>query len=263
MYEQEKFINEDGSMNTITNVVRLTEICVNLGLKLNGEQQLVNGMTILPSEYLSPKNVETGKITVTDKTLCIHYFDGSWLSEEARVQMELERKMSIFSILEMNALAWWLNNASDRYEHLDCKAVYPIHMNPIVRKAADEELGGCDRIHIIEPIEVFDCHNFEARCHLCLTDSGGIQEEVPSYGRPVLVMRDTTERPEGVKAGTLRLVGTDEEVIYKNFKELLENKEAYDAMAKACNPYGDGHACERIADILEGKEYTPWVAEQN
>lgn len=148
-------------------------------------------------------------------------------------------------------------------EHLDCKAVYPIHMNPIVRKAADEELGGCDRIHIIEPIEVFDCHNFEARCHLCLTDSGGIQEEVPSYGRPVLVMRDTTERPEGVKAGTLRLVGTDEEVIYKNFKELLENKEAYDAMAKACNPYGDGHACERIADILEGKEYTPWVAEQN
>lgn len=146
-------------------------------------------------------------------------------------------------------------------EHPDCKAVYPIHMNPIVRKAADEELGGCDRIHIIEPIEVFDCHNFEARCHLCLTDSGGIQEEVPSYGRPVLVMRDTTERPEGVKAGTLRLVGTDEEVIYKNFKELLENKEAYDAMAKACNPYGDGHACERIADILEGKEYTPWVAE--
>ena len=96
MYEQEKFINEDGSMNTITNVVRLTEICVNLGLKLNGEQQLVNGMTILPSEYLSPKNVETGKITVTDKTLCIHYFDGSWLSEEARVQMELERKMRKF-----------------------------------------------------------------------------------------------------------------------------------------------------------------------
>lgn len=95
-------------------------------------------------------------------------------------------------------------------------------MNPVVRKAADEELGGCDRIHIIEPIGVFDCHNFEARCHLCLTDSGGIQEEVPSYGRPVLVMRDTTERPEGVKAGTLRLVGTDEEAIYKNFKELLE-----------------------------------------
>ena len=144
-------------------------------------------------------------------------------------------------------------------EHPDCKAVYPIHMNPIVRKAADEELGGCDRIHIIEPIEVVDCHNFEARCHLCLTDSGGIQEEVPSYGKPVLVMRDTTERPEGVKAGTLRLVGTDEEVIYNSFKELLENQDAYNEMAKSCNPYGDGHACERIADILEGKEYRPWV----
>ena len=143
-------------------------------------------------------------------------------------------------------------------EHPECKAVYPIHMNPVVRKAAEEELGDCDRIHIIEPIEVFDCHNFEARCFLCLTDSGGIQEECPSYGKPVLVMRDTTERPEGVDAGTLRLVGTDEEVIYRNFKELLENEEAYNKMAHACNPYGDGHACERIADILEEKEYSPW-----
>lgn len=145
-------------------------------------------------------------------------------------------------------------------EHPECKAVYPIHMNPVVRQAAEEELGGCDQIHIIEPIEVFDCHNFEARSFLCLTDSGGIQEECPSYGVPVLVMRDTTERPEGVDAGTLKLVGTDEETIYRSFKELLENKEAYDAMSHACNPYGDGHACERIADILEGKEYEPWVA---
>ena len=144
-------------------------------------------------------------------------------------------------------------------EHPDCKAVYPIHMNPVVRKVADEELGECNQIHIIEPIEVFDCHNFEARCHLCLTDSGGIQEEVPSYGRPVLVMRDTTERPEGVSAGTLRLVGTDEETIYKNFTELLDNQEAYDTMAKACNPYGDGKACKRIADILEGKKFEPWL----
>ena len=143
-------------------------------------------------------------------------------------------------------------------EHPDCKAVYPIHMNPVVRKAAEEELGGCDRIHIIEPIDVFDCHNFEARCFLCLTDSGGIQEEVPSYGKPVLVMRDTTERPEGVEVGTLKLVGTDEEVIYQNFKLLLENEEEYNRMAKACNPYGDGHACERIADILENGEYEAW-----
>jgi len=145
-------------------------------------------------------------------------------------------------------------------EHHDCKAVYPIHMNPLVRQAAEEELGGCDRIHIIEPIEVFDCHNFEAKCYLCLTDSGGIQEECPSYGKPVLVMRDTTERPEGIDAGTLRLVGTDEETIYSSFKELLENKNAYFEMSHACNPYGDGHACERIADILENGEYTPWQA---
>lgn len=143
-------------------------------------------------------------------------------------------------------------------EHADCKAIYPIHMNPAVRAAADEELKDCERIHIIEPIEVFDCHNFEARSYLCLTDSGGIQEECPSYGVPVLVMRDTTERPEGVYAGTLKLVGTDEETIYNAFTELLENKELYEEMSHACNPYGDGQACKRIADILEGKRYEVW-----
>lgn len=141
-------------------------------------------------------------------------------------------------------------------EHPDCKAIYPIHMNPVVRKAADEELGDFDRIHIIEPIEVFDCHNFEARSYLILTDSGGIQEEAPAYGVPVLVMRDTTERPEGIKAGTLKLVGTSEEVIYKEFTKLLNDEKEYRKMAKAINPYGDGHACERIADILEGKKYS-------
>ena len=146
-------------------------------------------------------------------------------------------------------------------EHPECKAVYPIHMNPAVREVAEAELGECENIHIIEPIEVLDCHNFEARSFLCLTDSGGIQEECPSYGVPVLVMRDTTERPEGVDAGTLRLVGTNEETIYNTFKLLLENKEEYDKMSKACNPYGDGHACKRIADILEGKIYTPWRIE--
>lgn len=144
-------------------------------------------------------------------------------------------------------------------ERPDCKAIYPIHMNPVVRQAADEELGDCKQIHIIEPIEVFDCHNFEARSFLCLTDSGGIQEECPSYGVPVLVMRDTTERPEGIDAGTLRLVGTDESTIYKNFMELLENKESYERMSRACNPYGDGHACERIADVLEFGRYKPWI----
>ena len=136
-------------------------------------------------------------------------------------------------------------------QYSDIKAIYPIHMNPAVRRAADEELSGCDRIHLIEPLDVLDFHNFLARSYLILTDSGGIQEEAPSLGKPVLVMRDTTERPEGIEAGTLRIVGTDEENIYRNFRELLENKDAYSAMAHASNPYGDGHACRRIADILE------------
>ena len=136
-------------------------------------------------------------------------------------------------------------------ENPDVKAIYPIHMNPVVRQAAEEELGGCDRIHIIEPLDVLDFHNFLSRCYMILTDRGGVQEEAPSLGKPVLVMRDTTERPEGIAAGTLKLVGTDEETIYSNFKELLENKDAYDKMSQASNPYGDGFACKRIADILE------------
>lgn len=135
-------------------------------------------------------------------------------------------------------------------EHSDVKAIYPIHMNPVVRQIADEELGGCDRLHLIEPLDVLDFHNFMARSYLILTDSGGIQEEAPSLGKPVLVMRDVTERPEGIAAGTLRLVGTDEEVIYKNFKQLLEDKVEYDKMSHASNPYGDGFASKRIADVL-------------
>lgn len=135
-------------------------------------------------------------------------------------------------------------------EHPDVKAIYPIHMNPVVRQAAAEELGGCDRIHIIEPLDVLDFHNFMAKSYLILTDSGGIQEEAPSLGKPVLVMRDTTERPEGIAAGTLKLVGTDEETIYNEFNRMLTDEAAYRAMAHAANPYGDGHACERIADLL-------------
>lgn len=136
-------------------------------------------------------------------------------------------------------------------ENPDVKAIYPIHMNPVVRKTADEVLKGEDRIRIIEPLDVFDFHNFMSRSHLILTDSGGIQEEAPGLGKPVLVMRDTTERPEGIEAGTLKLVGTDEEKIYTEFTRLLKDEEAYLAMSRAVNPYGDGHACERIADILE------------
>ena len=136
-------------------------------------------------------------------------------------------------------------------ENPDVKAIYPIHMNPLVREAADEILGDCDRIRIIEPLEVLDFHNFMARSYLIVTDSGGIQEEAPSLGKPVLVMRDTTERPEGIEAGTLKLVGTDEKVIYDTFKLLLEDQEEYDMMSKANNPYGDGFASKRIVDVLE------------
>lgn len=137
-------------------------------------------------------------------------------------------------------------------EHEDVKAVYPIHMNPAVRKTANEVFGKDDRIRMIEPLDVLDFHNFMQRSYLILTDSGGIQEEAPSLGKPVLVMRDTTERPEGIEAGTLKLVGTGEEMIYRAFTELLENKREYEKMAHASNPYGDGYASVRIANILLG-----------
>jgi len=135
-------------------------------------------------------------------------------------------------------------------EHSDIKVIYPIHMNPIVRESAQAILGDCERVRIIEPLDVLDFHNFLSRSYLILTDSGGIQEEAPSLGKPVLVMRDTTERPEGIAAGTLKLVGTNEETIYSSFKLLLENKIEYEKMSKASNPYGDGFASKRIADVL-------------
>lgn len=138
-------------------------------------------------------------------------------------------------------------------EHPDTKAIYPIHMNPLVRQTANEIFGNFDRIHIIEPLDVLDFHNFLANSFLILTDSGGIQEEAPSLGKPVLVMRDTTERPEGIQAGTLRLVGTKEKDIYDNFKILLENQEEYKKMSQANNPYGDGFASKRIVDYIESQ----------
>ena len=136
----------------------------------------------------------------------------------------------------------------DEFE--DVKVLYPIHMNPKVRETAHEIFDGCDRVKLIEPLEVFDFHNFQNKSYMIMSDSGGVQEEAPSLGKPVLVLRDTTERPEGIDAGTLKLVGTDEENIYKEAKELLTNKKAYDKMSKASNPYGDGHASERIVDAI-------------
>lgn len=170
-----------------------------------------------------------------------------WASDSKLIMITAHRRENLGEPMRhmFNAIKRIVN------EHKDVKAIYPIHMNPVVRQIADEILSDCDRIKIIEPLDVIDFHNFLARCHLILTDSGGIQEEAPSLGKPVLVMRDTTERPEGIKAGTLKLVGTDEEVIYKEFKLLLENHNEYNKMAHASNPYGDGTACKQIADILE------------
>lgn len=169
-----------------------------------------------------------------------------WASDSRLILITAHRRENLGE--PMNNMFRAIRRVMD--EHTDVKAIYPIHMNPIVRKTADEFLGGDDRIHIIEPLDVLDFHNFLARCFLVLTDSGGIQEEAPSLGKPVLVMRNTTERPEGIAAGTLKLVGTDEEVIYRSFKQLLEDNEEYARMSNACNPYGDGFACKRIADIL-------------
>lgn len=134
--------------------------------------------------------------------------------------------------------------------HEDVQVVYPVHMNPVVREIAGEILGDHNRIHLIEPLDVIDFHNFASRSYLMLTDSGGVQEEAPSLGVPVLVLRDTTERPEGIEAGTLKLAGTDEETIFTLANELLSDKEAHSTMAKASNPYGDGHASERIVKAI-------------
>ena len=222
--------------------------------------------TELAKKHLLDEGKEPESIYVTGNTVNdamqhtviadYHHPELDWVGESRMIFITAHRRENLGQPMHnmFRAIRRVLN------EHPDVKAIYPIHMNPIVRKAADEELGDCKQIHIIDPIEVFDCHNFEARCFLCLTDSGGIQEECPSYGKPVLVMRDTTERPEGVDAGTLKLVGTSEEKIYEWFTKLLDNEEEYAKMAHAANPYGDGHACERNADYAERDVDDLWKA---
>lgn len=170
----------------------------------------------------------------------------NWANDSRLILITAHRRENLGQPMERMFRA--IKRIVDEYE--DIKIIYPIHMNPQVRQIADKILANNDRIRIIEPLDVLDFHNFMARSYLILTDSGGIQEEAPSLGKPVLVMRDTTERPEGVEAGILKLVGTDEEMIYTAFKHLLEDKEAYDRMSKATNPYGDGFASRRIVDIL-------------
>ena len=169
-----------------------------------------------------------------------------WVSDSRLVLLTAHRRENLGQPMEQmfRAIRRVIN------EHPDVKVVYPVHMNPAVRRMAERELADCDRVWLTEPLGVTDFHNFMARSYLILTDSGGIQEEAPSLGKPVLVMRDTTERPEGVAAGTLKLVGTDEAAIYHEFTRLLEDNDAYEAMSRASNPYGDGMACKRIADYL-------------
>lgn len=174
-----------------------------------------------------------------------------WVGDSRLIMLTAHRRENLGQPLKNMFKA--IKRIVDEYE--DIKVIYPIHMNPLVRETANDILGNHERIRIIEPLEVLDFHNFLNKAHLILTDSGGIQEEAPSLGKPVLVMRDTTERPEGVAAGTLKLVGTDEKVIYENFKELLNNGESYEKMSKASNPYGDGFASKKIADILEADLY--------
>ncbi|MFC7363955.1 MULTISPECIES: non-hydrolyzing UDP-N-acetylglucosamine 2-epimerase [Bhargavaea] len=188
--------------------------------------------------------IDALKTTVTEEYSHEHL---DWASDSKLIMITAHRRENIGQ--PMRNMFRAIRRIIDEYP--DIKAIYPIHMNPVVREAANDILGDTDRVRIIEPLEVIDFHNALARSYLILTDSGGIQEEAPSLGKPVLVMRDTTERPEGVKAGTLKLVGTSEENIYENFKLLLDNKLEYEKMSHASNPYGDGHASKRIADILE------------
>lgn len=171
----------------------------------------------------------------------------NWAKGSRLILLTAHRRENLGEYLENMFRA--IKRITDEFE--DIKVIYPVHFNPLVRKTANEILGEHERIKLIEPLDVIDFHNFLTRSYLVLTDSGGIQEEAPSLGKPVLVMRDTTERPEGIEAGTLLLVGTGEEGIYSAFKRLLTDKAEYENMSKASNPYGDGFACKRIADILE------------
>ena len=172
-----------------------------------------------------------------------------WAKDSRLIMLTAHRRENLGEPLHHMFRA--IRHIVDEFE--DIRVIYPIHMNPVVRQTAKEILGDDDRIHIIEPLDVIDFHNFLSRSYLILTDSGGIQEEAPSLGKPVLVMRDTTERPEGIAAGTLKLVGTSEETIYNEFRKLLTDQSEYEKMSQASNPYGDGFACRRIADILEEK----------
>ena len=212
--------------------------------------------TTLSRDNLLKENIPADKIYVTGNTAIdamqttvdadYHHEVLDWVGEDRMILLTAHRRENLGEPMKQifRAIRRVLNEVPD------VKVVYPIHKNPLVRAAAEEVLQDCDRVRLIEPLEVFDFHNFQNCSYIILTDSGGIQEEAPSLGKPVLVLRDTTERPEGIDAGTLKLTGTDEQVIYEETMRLLTDKEAYGAMSKASNPYGDGFASRRIVDAI-------------
>ena len=212
--------------------------------------------TELSKQNLLNQNIDNDKIFVTGNTVIDamkttvtkeynnEIFD--WIGDDRLILLTAHRRENLGE--PMRHIFKAIRRIVDEFD--DVKVVYPIHLNPKVREVANEIFDGCDRVKLIEPLEVFDFHNFQNKSYIILSDSGGIQEEAPSLGKPVLVLRNTTERPEGIEAGTLKLVGTDEENIYNETKKLLIDNDEYNKMSKANNPYGDGHASERIADII-------------
>ena len=208
------------------------------------KQNLINEQKDPNSIYVTGNTAIDALKTTVREDYYHPIFD--WVGNDRLIMLTAHRRENLGKPLENMFTA--IKKIVDEYE--DIKVVYPVHKNPLVQETARKILGDSDRIKLIEPLEVLDFHNFLAKSYLILTDSGGIQEEAPSLGKPVLVMRDTTERPEGIKAGTLKLVGTNTDVIYDNVKLLLENKDEYEKMSKASNPYGDGFASKRIADVL-------------
>ncbi len=213
--------------------------------------------TALSKKNLLKQNIDESKIYITGNT-AIDAMDTTvddnykhpeleWINNNERlILLTAHRRENLGD--PMRNIFRAVKRITDEFE--DVKVIYPIHKNPKVREVAKEIFGDSDKIKLIEPLEVFDFHNFQNKSYIIMTDSGGIQEEAPSLGKPVLVLRDTTERPEGIDAGTLKLVGTDEEIIYEEAKKLLSDKKEYEKMSHASNPYGDGHACEKIVDAI-------------
>lgn len=212
--------------------------------------------TNLSKKNLLKQNINENKIYVTGNT-AIDAMDTTvnenykhevidWVGDSKMILLTAHRRENLGE--PMRHIFKAIKKLVDEFE--DIKVVYPIHKNPLVRKIANEILQGNKRVRLIEPLEVFDFHNFQNKSFMIMSDSGGIQEEAPSLGKPVLVLRDTTERPEGIDAGTLKLVGTEEEMIYNEAKKLLTDKEVYDKMSKASNPYGDGQASKKIVDAI-------------